>query len=124
MNKKAQGLPLNLIILAIIAALVLVLVLAFTIGGAGTIFAKIFKTGTTAVGEDLDVVRTTCQSLCDQAQITDASQQPGSNYCQKTFDVDIDQDGSLGDTDETKELGLKCSDTEIGTTCDVTCETG
>ena len=68
MNKKAQSLPLNLIILAIIAALVLVLILAFTIGGAGSIFGKIFQTGTTTIGDSLDTAKTSCQSLCIQAE--------------------------------------------------------
>ncbi len=101
-NKKAQGLPLNLIILAIVAALVLVLILAFTIGGAGSIFGKIFKTGTTAIGEDLETVQATCTDLCTEAEAADEPET--SEFCTKTFNVDLDGDDLLADD----ERGISC----------------
>lgn len=96
-NKKAQGLPLHLIVVAAIAALVLVLIIAFTIGGLGTFFTKIFGGGKVAVGEELDVVRTTCGGLCDTAKGSlTLTAWKASSYCNREFNIDLDKDGVLG----------------------------
>lgn len=135
-NKKAQGLPLNLIVLAAIAALILVLIIAFTIGGAGAFFSKIFRGGTTAIGDEIDTVRTTCNSLCSQAQtISSAGAWDGTSFCTRTFNIDIDKDGKIGGTtnpaDPTaikaynsakpaqKEKGIKCHEAPINAKCSV-----
>ena len=133
-GKKAQGLPLNLIVLAAIAALVLVLVIAFTVGGSGTFFGKIYKGGTTAVGDELTVVKSTCTSLCDQAKLatTDAAYK-GSSYCKRTFNVDLDSSGATGGFDvngnvkagdnynakKAMERGLTCGSAELGVACEL-----
>jgi len=96
-NKRAQGLPLNLIVIAAIAALVLVLVIAFTIGGFGAFFSKIFGGGQAAVGEQMDVVRTTCAGLCDTAKGSSSTTGwAASGYCNRNFDIDLDGDNVLG----------------------------
>ncbi len=133
-NKKAQGLPLNLIVLAAIAALVLVLVIAFTVGGTGTFFGKIYKGGTTAVGDDLTVVKSTCTSACDQAKLaTTEAAYKGSTYCKRTFNVDLDSSGAIGGFDaekkaqaggaynakSAKELSVSCSSAEINVACEL-----
>jgi hypothetical protein len=115
--KKAQGLPLNLIVLAVIAALILVLIIAFTIGGAGSFFSKIFKSGTTAVGDETSVVQDACRADCTRAQqSTSTPQWATSSYCRRTANIDLDGNGNLTAT----EKGLKCWDTPISVTCSTT----
>ncbi|MBS3063916.1 MAG: hypothetical protein J4445_00505 [DPANN group archaeon] len=100
MAKKGQGLPLELIVLAAIAAIVLVLIIAFTIGGGSVFFQKIFKGGTSAIGDDLATARNSCNSLCSQAKLaTTTSAWSSSSYCKDTFDIDLDKDGDLGGCD-------------------------
>lgn len=97
MAKRAQGLPLNLIVLAAIAALILVLIIAFTVGGAGSFFGKIFQTSTTAVGDQMETVKTTCNSLCSQAESSTTSNAfTSSSYCSRKFNIDQDGSGKLG----------------------------
>lgn len=134
-NKRAQGLPMNLIVIAAIAALVLVLVIAFTIGGFGAFFSKIFGGGQAAVGEEIDVVRTTCAGLCDTAKgSTSITGWTASSYCNRNFDIDLDGDGGLGCSPEDEEAGLcegelnKAGQDEVNINCwdpgiDVTCST-
>ena len=96
-NKKAQGLPLNLIVLAAVAALVLVLVVAFTVGGTGSFFGKIFRSGTAAAGNEQDVAITACNSLCDQAKsIAGTNLWTSTGVCTRTFSFDRDGDGKIG----------------------------
>ena len=122
-NKKAQGLPLNLIVIAVIAALVLVLIIAFTIGGFGFSLGKIFGAGQTIVGEDIDIAKTACSGYCDSAK--NALTTTGwtiSQYCTKTFSIDTSGDGELTE-DETGltclDIGVSCSTVISGQTCSV-----
>lgn len=119
MDKKAQGLSLHFIVIAVIAALVLVLVIAFTIGGFGTFFGKIFGGGQAAVGEEIDVVRTTCAGLCDSAKAstTEASWK-ASTYCNRKFDIDLNNDGILNESEG--ELNIPCWNESIGVKCSTT----
>jgi len=115
-NKKAQGLPLNLIIIAIIAALVLVLIIAFTIGGFGFSFGKIFQTGQVVVGEDIDIARTACSGYCDSAKNSFTTTGfKASQYCTKTFNIDKDGDGELNP--DAGEVGIACWEDNILVTC-------
>ncbi|MEK6807426.1 MAG: hypothetical protein AABX75_00190 [Nanoarchaeota archaeon] len=124
-TKKAQGLPLNLIVLAAIAALVLVLVISFTVGGSGAFFGKIYRGGQTAVGDELTLVKTTCTSACDQAKLTAAdAAYKTSTYCTRTFNVDVNNDGKIVDVGVkgaqgfVQEIGLNCGNAPISTACD------
>lgn len=118
MAKKAQGLPLNLIVLAAIAALILVLVIAFTIGGAGTFFKQIFNRGITAVGDDVDGAKTNCQNWCTQAQqLTTTAAWKASSYCTKTANIDVNKDGAIKNTPTQNELKLKCKESPISISC-------
>ena len=113
-SKKAQGLPLSFIVIAAIVALVLVIVVAFTIGGLGTFFGRIFGGGKAAVGETIDDIRVVCSGLCDQAkQITVTSQWPSSSYCTRSFNIDLNGDGVINGT----EVGMKCWDAELNSNC-------
>ena len=137
--KKAQGLPLNMIVLAVIAALILVLVIAFTIGGAGTFFGKIFKGGITAVGDETSVVQDACRADCTKAQqsISTAAWKTTS-YCRRTSNIDLDGSGKIGGYDangaevktigtsadynanKQQEKGLSCWESPITVTCSTT----
>ena len=113
-NKKAQGLPLSFIVIAAIVALVLVIVVAFTIGGLGTFFGRIFGVGITAVGESIEDVRTVCSGLCDQAkQITTTGQWESTRYCTRAFNVDLDANGTI----DAGEANINCWDDEINIGC-------
>jgi hypothetical protein len=115
--KKAQGLPLNMIVLAVIAALILVLVIAFTIGGAGTFFGKIFKGGITAVGDETSVVQDACRADCTRAQQSVSTVAwKTTSYCRRTSSIDIDGNGNITDT----EKGLNCWESPISVTCSTT----
>jgi hypothetical protein len=115
MAKSGQGLPLNLIVLAIIAALVLVVTIAFTVGGAGTTFSKIGKTATAATGDELETVRASCRSACDSSRfgLSSTSEWANSAYCKKATSLDLNGDGSIGTT----ETGLRCWSAPISTGC-------
>lgn len=115
MNKKGQGLSLNVIIIAVLAILVLVIVAAFFLGGFSNLGGKIKSvfSGTT-IGSDLDLTISTCNNLCERAKGLDASSVGKSAYCQTSFDVDSNVDGKL----EESEKNQKCS---AFITCPVTC---
>jgi hypothetical protein len=109
---KGQGLPMSFIVIAAIAALVLVLVIAFTVGGFGTFFGKIFGGGEEAIGKDIDLIRGTCNNLCETAKsIQFTSQWETSSYCSRTFSVDLDRDGQIGGY---TEAGVSAAETEEG----------
>jgi hypothetical protein len=115
MNKRGQGLPISFIVIAAIAALVLVLVIAFTIGGFGTFFGKIFKGGEEAIGTDLDIARSTCSNLCQTSKaIQNTAQWSNSGYCIRTFNIDLNRDGVIN---ATLEAGMNCWNENIGVDC-------
>jgi hypothetical protein len=112
MAKKGQGLPLSFIVIAAISALILVLVIAFTIGGLGGFFKQINIAGS----DEISVVRSTCSSACTSAQQLSSTvdQFAQSDYCRKTFTVDLDKNGKITTSKETPkgpvETGLRCYD--------------
>ena len=104
-NNKGQGLPLSFIVIAAISALILILVIAFTIGGLGGFFKQITVAGG---GEELSTVQTACQAACNKAQIvTSLPQFQTSEYCRKTYSIDLNKDGKLT-SENPKETGLNC----------------
>ena len=112
-SKKAQGISLSFIVTAAIAALVLVLIIAFTVGGLGGFFRQLTGAGP---GE-LETIQSTCQSNCNKlAVITRDAQWSGSSYCRTTYTIDIDGDGDI----EENEIGLNCWDFPINIDCTVT----
>ena len=116
---KAQGLPLSFIVLAAISVLVLILIVAFTVGGLGSFFKQITIVGGGGKGEELSVVQTACTTNCQklQADPTLTLQKfKGSDYCKKTFAVDLDKDGKINATNET---GLHCWYDKINIDCAV-----
>ncbi len=120
-NKRAQGLPINLIILAIIAALVLVVVVVFTVGGTSNVFGKISKSSA-VVGGDLEAMRATCKSFCDRIQtVSSIADWDKSQYCGKKFSIDLDNNGKIENPNAAgkNELNLDCWDPAINVGCSV-----
>ncbi len=113
-NKKAQGMPMNVVIMAIIVLVVLVIVIAFFAGGFSSITKKLrdLFSGQTS-GQSKDIVLKTCQSLCEQSETLSTNLQPKSGYCTQLFNVDNDNKAN------TPPVESKCSD--IGVSCSVAC---
>jgi len=90
MNTKAQGLSLSYIVVAIIAALILVIIVAFTTTGLGQSLSKIFDTGEQSTqNADIDIAKATCETLCNDADRIDHPEDWGSEtYCERTFIFD------------------------------------
>ncbi len=107
-NKKAQGMPMNVVIIAIIVLVVLVIIIAFFVGGFSNITKKLSQlfTGQTS-GQSKDIVLKTCESLCEQASTLSADSQKSSGYCTQLFSVD--HDGKA----DTPPQESKCSDIPV-----------
>ena len=123
MNTKGQGLPLNLIVLAIIAAIILVIVIAFTVGGAGTTFSRISKAGVGATGDEIETVRNNCRQACATAEstVTNGLMWKQSRYCQMRSSLDLDASGKI---EQANEKNIRCWATEIAVDCVFTFDTG
>ena len=64
---KAQGLPLNFIVVAAITALVLILVIAFTVGGGAPFLCKVFKSDCSPKNYTWETVKViNSAELCDK----------------------------------------------------------
>ncbi len=116
MASKGQGLPLSFIVIAAISALVLILVIAFTIGGLGGFFKQINIAGGT---EDLSTVQTACSASCSKTQFVSSKVQfQSSDYCKKTYTIDLNKDGKITATNP-QETKLQCYSTAINIECTV-----
>lgn len=117
MDKKAQGISINFIVIAVIAALVLLIVIAFTTGGLGTSFKQIFRSGQS----DRQATITTCQTYCNQAKlVTTPEQWLNTDYCTKTFDYDANGDGEIDRGAGSVEEALHCWDQGFDVRCSET----
>lgn len=94
MSRKAQALPMNTVIIAILVVLVLVVVAAFFLGGTGGIMKTIRSIfhGTTA-GTDRVLAMDICKTRCDQIQTWSHVAAKDSAYCKQPFKIDSDNDG-------------------------------
>ena len=111
---------------AIIAAIILILVIAFTVGSAGTTFSKIGKAGTGATGDEIDTIRNNCRAACSTAQntVSNGRDWTSSKYCLMKASIDVNADGTLADVGVDKEINLKCWANPINIECGFTFETG
>ena len=117
---KAQGLPINFIVIAALAILILILAAGFVVAG-GSSFSS-------AVGPE--TVKSKCQTYCNTLNMytsnniessTSVAMWEQKDYCSKSFSVKGMGTGTCG-TLETK-LGTSCYVTfEDGTSCRVTCD--
>jgi hypothetical protein len=91
-SKRGQGISLNFIVVAIIAALVLVIIIAFTIGGLGTSLSKIFQAGEQNEDSDVDLAKANCESACDTASVIDSpADWNNADYCTRIALFDGEQ---------------------------------
>lgn len=93
-TKKAQGLPMNTVIIAILVVLVLFVVGAFFLGGTGGIskqIRSIFYQST--AGQDRVFAVQTCQQRCDSLKLLPESSYKDSAYCKQSFFIDEDNNG-------------------------------
>ncbi len=114
MDRKAQGLPINTVVLAGLAVLVLLLIAMFVTGGTSRIFSAISSaiTGRTA-GMELETARQTCESLYQAWVNSGCNSVVGKSYCCKKFDwIDVDGDGygdpARGETDSDDYYNYTC----------------
>lgn len=94
MSRKAQGLPLNTVILAILVVLVLFVVAAFFLGGTAGIMKQVRSLfyGTTA-GTDRVLNSQTCEQRCEQLKLLPRTAISSSAYCTQSFFIDTDNNG-------------------------------
>jgi hypothetical protein len=113
MALKGQGLPLSFIVIAAISALVLILVIAFTIGGLGGFFKQIVA----PAPEEFGTVQVACNSYCSQLSgAATENQFTKSSFCTKTFAIDLNRDGKINTT---TEAGLHCWGYNLTAACTV-----
>jgi len=116
MNKRGQaGLPMNTLIVAIIAIIVLLLIVTFFTGGLGTIGERIrdiFGKGT--AGYDISVARNFCTDYCNSAKRLEGATpdettklKKESAYCGERFD--IKKGDVVEDNQNCKQVGVSCS---------------
>ncbi len=116
-NSKGQGLPLSFIVIAAISVLVLIIIIAVTLGPGGGLLKQLIAPAPTELG----TVQVACNSFCERARVTVQTQDQykDSDYCTKTYAIDIDKDGKINTnaTAMPKEVGLHCVD--VGMLCTV-----
>jgi len=91
MNKKAQGLPLNVVIIGIIVIVVLIIVLVFFVGGTAQITQKIREVfGLQASGQQVQLAVNSCTQSCSAVSSSPQTVQSNSLYCKAAIVVDND----------------------------------
>lgn len=112
-NTKGQGLPLSFIVIAAISVLVLILIIAFTLGPGGSFLKQLV----TPAPEEKGTVEVACNSFCAQlAGATTESQFTSSSFCTKTFAIDLNKNGKINTT---TEAGLHCWGNVLDLTCGI-----
>lgn len=87
--KKAQGLPLNMIVLAVIAIIVLVVVILFATGNLSKLFGSAQTIISGSTPDEVAAFRIACKQACFQAQqLADVqSEWATSKYCDQNYKV-------------------------------------
>lgn len=130
MNKKGQGLPMNVVILGIIVIVVLIIVLIFFVGGTAQVTSKIRDIFTGRVsGQAAELAVEDCRQLCESAKALPASLQAQSGYCTKTYVVNLNnvptkascgsdaKQGIEQPTEEEVTRGIARQGTNLGQDC-------
>jgi hypothetical protein len=89
MLKRAQGLSLEVIVIAVITILVLTVVVLFATGAWSRLISSEKKLEETATPEDLFNFKLSCQNACFQAKqlARNSNEWLTSDYCKKTLKV-------------------------------------
>jgi len=91
MNKKGQGLPLNVVIVGIIVIVVLIIVLVFFVGGTGQIIQQVRQVfGLNVQGQSVALAVESCSSSCNSVIDRVPNVQKNSLYCNAAIVVDND----------------------------------
>lgn len=87
--KKAQGLPLNTIVLAVIAIIVLVVVILFATGNLSKLFGSTQTIVSGSTPDEVAAFRIACKQACFQAQQLADTQAEWvtSKYCDTKYKV-------------------------------------
>ena len=94
MSRKAQALPMNTVIIAILVVLVLFVVGAFFLGGTGGIMKTIRQIfGGSVGGQDMVFAVQTCNHRCESLKLLPVDSIPKSAYCDQPFLIDSNKDG-------------------------------
>jgi len=134
--KKAQGLPLETIVIIIMALVLLVVAIGFFTGSfsslAGSTKALISPTS----DADIIAAQNTCTQLCLQAgRVTTVAEFKRTSYCKRVFKFDLNGDGNITDSGN-NEQGIMascvadgdeyvcCRESPIGVPCNVNMPTG
>lgn len=111
MNKKGQGLPMNVVILGIIVIVVLIVVLVFFVGGTGQFTQKIKQIlGLNVKGEELQLATQSCIRSCESVAERTPIEQKNSFYCNGILIVD--NDANI----DTPPIKTKCGDSSTANT--------
>ena len=103
----------DVIVYAIIAAVVLVVVLAFVFGPTSRGF-KSAKSITETTDSSVVAAQNQCNQLCLQASsLSNANFWPNSAYCRKSFAFDINSNGQI----DTNEKNVKCWQDPVNKDC-------
>lgn len=93
-SKKAQGLSLNVVILAILVLLVLIVLAAFFLGGTSKLTSEMKSIfGISTAGTDIQIALEACKQYCGTGSAWADNLKSNSPYCKKTFNLDLNGDG-------------------------------
>jgi hypothetical protein len=87
---KAQGLPINTIVLVLVGLLVLVVIVAMWIGGGGRLFGGLSSVVGGGTPAEVSTAISLCQSYCNNLgamSLSDIGLVRNSDWCSKTFDL-------------------------------------
>ncbi|MBI4095751.1 MAG: hypothetical protein HY438_02730 [DPANN group archaeon] len=122
--RKAQGLPLTTIAIAILVFLTLVVVVLFATGS----FGKLFGTGaklTSAAGGEVGADQATCNSLCSSSlQLPSTANFIAGGYCTKAMKYDTNKDGKIDINDGGGDGVVRCWEDPVAITCSGTLGSG
>ncbi len=108
-NKKAQGLPMNTVIIAILVIVVLVILIAFFLSGTSSLVSKAKQAlGFGIKGTDLPLARASCEQYCENARTLPVDQRLDSAYCNTWFYLDLDHNGEADENREGEAFHYYC----------------
>ncbi|MCW1296347.1 MAG: hypothetical protein OH319_01560 [Candidatus Parvarchaeota archaeon] len=87
--KKAQGLPINTIVLVLVGLLVAVVLVAMWVGGGGRLFGGLSSVVSGGTPAELSSATSLCQSYCNNLvamSLSDITLVKNNDFCLKVFD--------------------------------------